>query len=81
MNMFKAITASAALAMLAAQPVAAANSAQKLSLTNAVKSDVRASAKAGKNKAFGVSTIAILAGVAVIVGVVLIASDSDSDSN
>lgn len=79
MKIVKGLMASAAIAMLAAQPVAA-NSASKLSLSNAVKSDVRASAKAGKNKAAaGIPLIAIIAGVAVVVGIVVIASDGDSN--
>ena len=84
MNIGKGVLAAAAIAMLAAQPVVAAGSAQKLSLSNAVKSDVRAGARAGKSKALeGIPTFLIIAGaVAAVVAVVLVVDgDDDSDSN
>lgn len=83
MKIVKAAVASAGIAMLAAQPVAAANPAQKLSLTKAVKADVRASSKAGKSKqAEGVATGLIIAGVvAAAVVTYLVVDGSGSDSN
>ncbi|WP_294294923.1 hypothetical protein [uncultured Sphingomonas sp.] len=75
--------AAVAVAMVVAQPVAAvaarpADTAQKLSLKNAVPADARVSAKAGKNKALSAGLILLV--VAAAVGVIAIAS-SGSDSN
>ena len=82
MKIVKGLVASAAIAMLAAQPVAAANPASKLSLSNAVKSDVRAASKSGKSKASsGIPLFAIIAAAVAAVVIVVAVSDSDSDSN
>lgn len=82
MSMKKSLAAVAALSMVAVQPAMAANSAQKLSLGKVATSNVRASTLPGKSKAAGgISTIAIVAGVVVAVGLVILISDGDSDSN
>ena len=82
MKIMKAMMASAAIAMLAAQPVAAANPAQKLSLSKSVGADVRASSKAGKSKAAaGIPVFLIIAGAVAAVAVVIAVADGGSDSN
>jgi hypothetical protein len=82
MNIVKGLAASAAIAMLAAQPVAAANSASKLSLSNVAKGEVRAASKSGKSKAAaGIPLFLIIAGAVAAVVVVVAVADGGSDSN
>jgi len=80
----KFLTGAAALTMVATPVVAQAatvNPAAKLSLSKAVPASARASTVAGKSKALAGTglIIAIVAGAAVIAGIVAIASDSDSN--
>lgn len=81
MKTLKRMMAAAAVAVLAAQPVVASAPSQKLSLKNAVAANARVAGKAGDEKAEGgIPVIAIIAGVAVIVGIVVLVSDGNSDS-
>ena len=80
MNALKKMMAAAAVAVMAAQPAVAAAPASKLSLTNAVKSDVRASGVAGKSKQLeGAALFGVIAAVvATVVVVVLVTDGSES---
>ncbi len=81
----KLLSTAAVLSMVAtpvvARPVETANPAAKLSLAKAVPANARTSATAGKSKALAGAglIVALVAGAAVIAGIVAIASDSDSN--
>ena len=81
MKVLKKLAATAAVAMLATQPVMAANPASKLSLSNSVSKSVRASSTAGKSKQLeGAALFGVIAAVVVAVVVVIVVTDGD-DSN
>ncbi|MFD1786562.1 hypothetical protein ACFSC3_03145 [Sphingomonas floccifaciens] len=79
----KFVMSAVALSMVATPVMAqtASNPAAKLSLAKAVPANARVSATAGKNKALAGTglIIAIVAGAAVVAGIIAIASDSDSN--
>lgn len=78
----KLLTGAAALSMVATPVMAQStvNPAAKLSLAKSVPTDARVSAKAGKSKALAGTglIVAIVAGIAVVGGIIAVAS---SDSN
>ncbi|HET9511185.1 MAG TPA: hypothetical protein VFO80_08550 [Sphingomonas sp.] len=79
------LVGAAALSMVAtpvaAQTTVSANPAAKLSLSKAVPAGARASTAAGKSKALAGTglIVALVAGAAVIAGIIVVASDSDSN--
>ncbi len=81
MKTINRILAAAAATVLAAQPVVAAQSAQRLSLSGVTKADARVSQKSGKAKAAaGIPLVFIILGVVVVIGVIAIAADGNSSS-
>ncbi|MBN2972738.1 hypothetical protein JW805_11995 [Roseomonas aeriglobus] len=79
----KLLIGATALSMVATPVLAQStvNPAAKLSLAKAVPADARVSAKAGKSKALAGTglIIALVAGAAVVAGIIAVASDSDSN--
>jgi hypothetical protein len=83
MSFTKTLMAAAAIATVSAQPVLAAEAAQKLSLKNSPAASARASTKAGKSRVIaGVPLVlAIIGGGLIIYGITEVIDDDDSDSN
>ncbi len=80
MKIVKTLMAAVAVAFMAAQPVAASQAAQKLSLTNAAPGNARVAMKAGKSKASaGIPTFALILGAIAIVALIVVVTDN-SDS-
>ncbi|SOB87894.1 hypothetical protein SAMN06297144_3032 [Sphingomonas guangdongensis] len=82
MSFAKTLMAAAAIATVSAQPVLAAEAAQKLSLKNTAAS-VRANTKAGKSKALAglPLVLLILGGGLVVYGITEVVDDDDGDSD
>lgn len=80
----KFFAGAAALSMIATPVVASAattNPAAKLSLSKSVPAGARASTTAAKSKALGGTglIVALVAAAAVVAGIVVVATDSDSN--